>query len=68
MACTALNVTNVSRGHYGLAFVSGGLLSFIWWSNARTAARSDLSYAAWAYALGAACGTVTGMMLGRLVG
>jgi hypothetical protein len=67
VAITATNVVNISRGHYGLAFVSGGALSAIWWGNSRTAARSELPGAWAAYAFGAACGTAAGMWLGRLL-
>lgn len=65
---TAVNVTQISRGHYAAAFCTGGLLSFIWWTNARTAARSDVRCGREAYALGAACGTVVGMLIGRAIG
>lgn len=65
---TSLNVTQVSGGHYAVAFITGGALSFVWWRNTRTAATSIVPGAQWAYALGAACGTVFGMYLGRLYG
>jgi hypothetical protein len=68
VTCTALNATQIFAGHYGAAFCTGSLLSFIWWSNTRKAARSDVATAQWAYAFGAGCGTVTGMWLGRLWG
>lgn len=67
VSCTAANVVNVSRGHYGLAFITGGLLSAVWWGNSRAAAHSSLRGAGAAYALGAACGTVFGMWVGRLL-
>jgi hypothetical protein len=63
---TALNVMQVSQHRYGVAFITGGLLSWVWWSNTRTAARSDVRYAQLAYAIGAGCGTVFGMWLGGL--
>ena len=66
VTCTALNVTQIAGGHYGRAFCTGALLSFIWWANTRTAARSEHPAAQWAYACGAGCGTVFGMWLGRL--
>ncbi len=65
VCCTALNVVNVSHGRYRVAFVTGGILSAIWWGNSRTAAHSDLRGAWLVYAMGAACGTVAGMWLGR---
>ena len=68
VSITAVNVTQIAGGHYGAAFCTGGALSFVWWSNARTAARSDVRGGQTAYALGAACGTVTGMLIGRAIG
>ena len=61
---TALNVRLVSRGQYAPAFVTGGALSAVWWFAAHSAANSKLRGAWFAYALGAACGTVVGMWLG----
>ena len=68
VSCTAANVVNVSQGHFGAAFITGGVLSAIWWGNARTAAHSPVIGARYAYAFGAACGTIFGMYLGRLYG
>lgn len=68
VACTSLNVVQIANGRYALAFVTGGLLSWIWWGNTRRAAHSDLRGAQAAYALGAGLGTVAGMALGRLMG
>lgn len=65
---TALNVTQISGGHYAAAFCTGGTLSFIWWKNTRTAAHSDVRGAQMYYAFGAACGTMLGMFLGRMYG
>jgi hypothetical protein len=67
VSLTAANVVNVSGGHYALAFLTGGLLSAIWWGNSRTAAHTELPRASAAYAFGAACGTVFGMWIGRLL-
>lgn len=64
---TACNVVNVTRGRWIAMFLSGGCLSAIWWGNARTAAHSHLPGARWAYAFGAACGTVTGAVIGGLL-
>lgn len=63
--CTSLNVTQIALGHYATAFVTGGILSFVWWGNTRSAAHTDAPGAQYAYAFGAACGTVCGMALGR---
>lgn len=64
VALVAWNVVNLSRGEYGLAFVSGAAVSFVWWTNARTSALSDAPYGRYAYALGAGVGTVAGMGVG----
>ncbi len=68
VSVTALNVVEISGGHYFTAFFTGGLLSFIWWTNARTAAHSNAAHGRYAYALGAACGTMVGMFVGRHYG
>lgn len=62
----AWNVRHVAQGHYGAAFLTGGGISLLWWLNAGLAAeaRKHRASAIW-YALGAACGTVAGMWLGR---
>lgn len=65
---TAFNVTLVTHGHYVGAFFSGGLLSYVWWGNTRRANRTDSWAAQCCYALGAGCGTATGMFIGRLFG
>ena len=67
VTCTALNVVQVTSGRYLAAFVTGSLLSFIWWANTRTAAHSEVKGAQFAYTLGAGCGTVFGMFLGSLL-
>jgi len=64
---TALNVTQITGHHYQSAFITGSLLSFIWWANAKTAAHSSVAGAQVAYAFGAGCGTICGMYLGSLV-
>lgn len=68
VTCTALNVTQVSQHHYGAAFWTGSLLSYIWWANSKTAAHSDLPGSQIAYAFGAGCGTMFGMFLGGIWG
>jgi hypothetical protein len=62
---TAANVGFISRGEYVAAFATGGMLSYVWWTNSRTAAHSTLRFGRIVYALGAACGTVSGMALAR---
>lgn len=67
VSCTALNVSQVAGGHYMTAFFTGGLLSWIWWINTKTAVATTGRDAQAAYAFGAACGTVFGMWLGTLL-
>lgn len=66
VTCTALNVTQVSGHHYVSAFFTGGLLSWIWWGNARASGLSHKTGSGLIYGFGAACGTVFGMWLGQL--
>ena len=62
---TAINVVMISGGAWKLAFVSGFGISWVWWRNAHSAAHDTVPGAQLAYAFGAACGTVTGMAIGR---
>ena len=57
---TATNVVQVSHAHYGMAFVGGLLISWVWWSNAHRASVPVVG-GGFVYGLGAACGTVCGM-------
>jgi hypothetical protein len=65
VSMVAVNVSQIAQGHYAGAFVVGGLISFFWFGNARTAGRSEVRGAAVVYTLGASCGTVAGMFLSR---
>lgn len=60
---TAINVVNVTHRHWLPAFVTGFGISLVWRWNARNAVRLDTRTADAVYALGAACGTVSGMWL-----
>lgn len=62
---TAMNVREISGGHYLAATLVGFGISLVWWFNSRSAAHSDLPGAGIVYALGAAAGTFTGMVLTR---
>jgi uncharacterized membrane protein YoaK (UPF0700 family) len=64
VALVSLNTRQIAGGHYGGAFLVGGMISAVWWSNS-SAKREDARCVWAAYALGAACGTVLGMWLGR---
>lgn len=63
VALVSLNTRQIAGGHYGGAFVVGGCISLVWWSNS-SAKREDVKGAGAVYAFGAACGTVLGMWLG----
>jgi hypothetical protein len=60
----AANTRQIANGRYAAAFVVGGLISLVWWSNS-SKDRPNFRGAGLVYALGAACGTVCGMWLGR---
>ncbi|MCR4374165.1 MAG: hypothetical protein NUW22_04890 [Acidobacteria bacterium] len=64
VALVAWNVRNVAQGEFGLAFLTGTLVSWVWWANSRSAAHSDARYARHVYALGAGLGTVFGVWIG----
>lgn len=62
---TAANIGQIASRHYGGAFLGGFAISFVWWGNSRGAAHSETQYGRECYALGAGCGTLTGMLLVR---
>lgn len=66
VTAVAWNVAVVSQGDYLMALFSGGLVSWIWWANSRSAARATHGAARAVYTAGAAVGTVTGMWVGHL--
>tara|TARA_R100001132_G_C3251871_1_gene78786 strand:- start:387 stop:740 length:354 start_codon:yes stop_codon:yes gene_type:complete len=43
----------------------GGLISVVWWLNARTANRDNSVWAMLAYGVGSACGTALGLWAGQ---
>lgn len=65
VALVAANTRQIAAYHMGGAFVVGGLISLVWWSNS-SKNRPDVPGAGAVYALGAATGTVFGMwVVGR---
>lgn len=62
---TSWNVRHIAALEYSWAFAGGFGISFVWFTNSRTAAHSELKWAREVYALGAAVGTICGMYLGR---
>lgn len=54
-------------GTLGQAGVIGFLISWLWWSNARAASRSDVAHGRLWYASGAAVGTLAGAALARFL-
>lgn len=65
---TAMNVRFISRRRYLLAFLTGFAISATWWLNAHAAAVSDRPMAWCVYGLGAAAGTLAGMIVAEKVG
>jgi hypothetical protein len=65
VALVAANVVQLAKGQYIGSFIVGTAISWLWFGNAREAGRNDLPGAAFAYALGAGFGTVTGLFLSR---
>lgn len=64
VALVSGNTRQIASGRYVGAFLIGGLISFVWWSNS-SSEREKFKGAGAVYALGAAVGTVVGMWLGR---
>jgi hypothetical protein len=64
VTATAANVVFISSGNWAAAFVTGWIISALWYTNVNQAVRVPGGW--FAYALGAGCGTVTGMTIGRL--
>ena len=59
---TAANVSMIANHRWWLMAATGGLLSYVWVGNTRATVGTGRGWQA-AYALGAACGTVTGAWL-----
>ena len=67
VSLTALNVSQIAHGRWIGAFCCGCAISAVWWANAGKASDDRSWRAAFAYAFGAGCGTVTGMWLGGVI-
>jgi len=67
VCCTSANVVFLSRGAMGYAFVTGFLISYLWWYNAKKASHADGRWDAVIFGLGAATRTVVGASLARLL-
>lgn len=65
VGAVAWNVSMIAAGNYYVAFLSGGLVSWIWWSNSRRAAVSEGLAPRLYYTAGAAFGTIAGMAIAR---
>lgn len=59
----AMNTKVIAAGSEGAAFVTGALVSWIWWGNVQHAREDGWAPRAF-YTFGAACGTVAGMTIG----
>ena len=67
VALVAWNVRNVAEGQYGLTFVTGAAVSWVWWANSKSAAHNEHPKARAAYAIGAGAGTVFGAWAGSFL-
>ena len=61
----AINTVLIAEGSYSKSAVVGFTISMLWFLNARTAGQSQGFWGAFWYALGAACGTVSGAWIGH---
>ena len=60
-----INTVKIAHGHVLGSFAVSFWISLVWWGNAGASGRSrEWSDGPW-YALGAACGTVTGLQFTR---
>ena len=66
VSLVSANVAFLAQHNGPMAFCTSFGLSWTWWGNARSAARSEHAWARTAYALGAAVGTVAGMTVAGL--
>lgn len=62
----ALNTRWIAGSRMPEAFVTASALSWVWWQNSRTAARSDVRGARVVYAIGAGVGTALSIWIGAL--
>ncbi len=62
----AANIAQIAKRHYVGAFLVGYLISWLWSLNVKGVAFRSGWGAVW-YALGAGCGTITGMVLVRVI-
>lgn len=62
---TSTNVAQIAAQHYVGALVVGVAISWVWWGNSHGAAHNATPYVRECYAIGAGCGTLTGMLLIR---
>jgi len=64
---TAANVGFIARRQWAAMFASGFALSWVWWTNTRTANRCEGRIYQASYALGAGAGTLLGCWLSSLL-
>jgi hypothetical protein len=64
---TSLNTGQIAGHHWTGAGMVGFGISWVWWKNAQSAAKKDLPWIGEVYALGAATGTLTGMLIHSLL-
>ena len=64
---TAMNVVNISSGQWVKMTITGFGISWLWWSNAQEAVDHRDRKSQYAYACGAATGTLVGAFTARLI-
>jgi len=65
VSLVSANTYQIAHAHYLGAAMVGGMISLVWYINARTAGRSTLRWGPLLYAAGAAVGTLTGMLIAQ---
>lgn len=65
VSLVSANTVQIAQGRYLGAFVVGFAISALWWTNSGSSGRSKDWRDGPCYALGAAAGTVTGMLVTR---
>ena len=61
----AINTVQLAHGHMLGAFIVSFWISAVWWGNAKASGQSRVASDGPWYALGAACGTLTGLQVTR---
>ena len=63
----SLNTRLIATGQVWESILVGGMISAVWWLNARAANRVEGGRALVAYSVGASCGTAVGLWIATLI-